>query len=143
VNLHERRAIHEAGHATAALTFGIPIIHVTIADAPHLHRGRYDPPHDVGLECLVTLCLSGPEAEILFCGPITDDGARFDDQKARDYLARQLEPLQAAAELARCRDSAQRLVRSPWAQQRIAVVADALLRLGTLSGEEILEISSM
>ena len=33
------------------------------ADTPHLHRGRYQPRHDCGHECLVTLCLAGPIAE--------------------------------------------------------------------------------
>ena len=37
----------------------------------------------------------------------------------------------------RCRAAAERLVRSAWAQQRIRALADALLRSGTLSGEEI------
>jgi hypothetical protein len=46
-------------------------------------------------------------------------------------------PLHAAAELSRCRDAAERLVRSAWAQQRIRLLADALLRCGTLSIEEI------
>jgi hypothetical protein len=46
-------------------------------------------------------------------------------------------PLQAAADLVRFRDAAQRLVRSTWAQARIRLLADALLRCGTLSGEEI------
>jgi hypothetical protein len=42
MDLRRRCAIHEAGHATAALAFGIPIIRVTIAnDMPHLHRRRY------------------------------------------------------------------------------------------------------
>jgi hypothetical protein len=29
---------------------GVPIIRVTIADVPHLHRARYRAPHDLGLE---------------------------------------------------------------------------------------------
>ena len=58
---------------------------------------------------------------------------------ARDYLARQFDPLQIAAELVRYRDAAQRLVRSPWARQRIRLLADALLRHGTLSAEQIFE----
>ncbi len=96
---------HEAGHATAALTLGIPIITVTIEnDRPHLLRGRYRA-HDAnfGLEALVTLCLAGPEAEEEFCGPINDDSDRADYEMARGYLARQFEPLRAAAELVRCR----------------------------------------
>ena len=87
---------------------------------------------------MVTLCLAGPEAEREFCGPISDDSDRIDYQMARDYLSRDIaNPLQVGAELVRYRDAAQRLVRSPWAQQRIRLLADALLRHGTLSGEEI------
>jgi hypothetical protein len=87
---------------------------------------------------MVTLCLAGPEAEREFCGSISDDSDRADYDMAREYLARSIaNPLQAAAELMRYRDAAQRLVRSPWAQQRIRLLADALLRHGTLSGEEI------
>lgn len=71
MNVRERTAIHESGHAMAALVFGIPIIAVSIADDhPHLHRGHYRPPTAAfGLECMVTLCLSGPEAEREFCRP--------------------------------------------------------------------------
>jgi hypothetical protein len=141
IDLRRRCATHEAGHATAALAFGIPIIRITIDNAPHLHRATYRPPHDCGLECMVTLCLAGPEAEKQFCGPITDNGDRIDYEMARDYLARHVpNPLQAAAELVRFRDAAQRLVRSPWAQARIRLLADALLRCGALSGEEIHQI---
>jgi hypothetical protein len=40
------------------------------------------------------------------------------------------------AEIARLRD-AERLVRTQWAQECIRLVADALLRHGTLTGDEI------
>jgi hypothetical protein len=67
VGLRERCAFHEAGHATAGLAYGIPIVAVTIAaETPHLHRAHYRAPHDLGLETLVTLCLAGPAAEELF-----------------------------------------------------------------------------
>jgi hypothetical protein len=144
MSLRVRCAYHEAGHVTAALAFAIPIIRVTIADGtPHLHRARYHAPDaDFGLECMVTLCLSGPEAEREFCGAITDNSDRIDHEMARDYLARQLNPLQVGAELVRCRDAAQRLVRSPFAHHRIRLLADALLRHGTLSGEQIFELAT-
>jgi hypothetical protein len=142
-SLQERRAYHEAGHTTAALTFGIPVVSVSIADdRPHLHRARYRA-HDAdfGLEAIVTLCLAGPQAEREFCGPVSDDGDRVDYQMARRYLADRIDnPLQAAAELVRYRDAAQRLVRSPWAQQRICLLADALMLHGTLSGDEVVEL---
>ncbi len=144
MSLRERKAIHESGHAVAALTHGVPIISVTIDDRAHLHRDRYRA-HDArfGPEAIVTLCLAGPEAEKEFCGPITDDGDRLDYETARRYLARSIvNPLQAAAELARYRDAAARLVRSPWGRQRITVIADALLRHGTLGGEAVAELAA-
>ena len=77
----------------------------------------------------------------MFCGPITDGGDQPDLRMARECVARSISnPLQAAIELARCRVAAERLVRSAWAQQRIRLLADALLRRGTLSGEEIHQI---
>ena len=63
VSLRLRCATHEAGHATAALAFAIPIIRVSIADGnPHLHRACYRAPHDCGLERMVVLCLSRPRS---------------------------------------------------------------------------------
>jgi hypothetical protein len=74
VNLRERRAIHESGHAVAAIMFGIPIIAVSIAaDRPHLHRWHYHTRMRTSGWNAVTLCLAGPEAEREFCVPITDD----------------------------------------------------------------------
>ena len=90
----------------AALTFAIPIIAVSIADdTPHLQRARYQADANFALECMVTLCLAGSEAELEFCGSITDDSDRRDYQIARDYLARPspANPLQAAGALARYR----------------------------------------
>jgi len=59
---------------------------------------------------------------------------------AYEYLTRQLSPLQIGAALTRYRDAAQRLVRSPWAQRRIRLIADALLRHSILRGEEVCEL---
>jgi hypothetical protein len=56
------------------------------------------------------------------------------------YLARRFSPLQIGFELARCRDAAQRLVRTSWAQQRICQIANALLRRGSLNSEQIYEL---
>ena len=64
--------------------------------------GRYHAPDaDLGLECIVTLCLAGPEAEKQFCGPISDDSDRIDYQMAENYLSRQFSPLQIASEFKR------------------------------------------
>jgi hypothetical protein len=137
MSLRERCAYHEQATPQRRLpsAFAVSIAN----DRPHLRRGDYRA-HDehFGLEAILVLCLSGPEAEEEFCGPITDDGDRIDYEMACEYLARQLNPLQVGGELVRCRDAARRLVRSAWAQQRIVAIADALLRNGSLSGDEIL-----
>jgi hypothetical protein len=137
-SLRQRTAIHEAAHAVAALVYGIPVLSVTIGHAPHMHRGAYKAEHACGLECLTVVCFAGIAAEELFCGPITDGGDQPDLRMAREYLARSISnPLRAAAELSRLRDAAQRLVRSGWAQQRIRLLADALLRHGTLTADDV------
>jgi hypothetical protein len=65
MSLLERIAYHESGHAAAALTFGMPIIRVTIdADPPHCHRGRWRSKSDMALANIVTLCLCGPAADV-------------------------------------------------------------------------------
>ena len=138
VSFRERVATHEAGHCVAALVYGIPIVSVTIDNAPNMHRGAYKAAHACGLECLTVLCFAGIAAEELLCGPITDGSDQPDLRMAREYITRRVSsPLQVSLELARCRAAAERLVRSAWAQQHIRLLADALLRCGTLSGEEI------
>jgi hypothetical protein len=44
----------------------------------------------LALECMVTLCPAGPEAEREFCGPINDGSDRVDYEMAREYLARRV-----------------------------------------------------
>jgi hypothetical protein len=144
VGLREERCAYlEAGHVCAATVYAIPIVSVTIANGvPHLRRARYRAPHDFGLETLVTLCLSGPASEALFCGPIEDGSDQGDLQMAREYLSRAIaDPLQVAIELARYRAAAARLVGSVWAQQLIIKVGRALLRHDTLRGEQIFELT--
>jgi hypothetical protein len=102
VGFRERVATHEAGHCVAALAYGIPILSVTIDNAPNMHRGAYKAAHACGLECLTVLCLAGIAAEEMFCGPITDGGDQPDLRMAREHVARAIaNPLHAAAELAR------------------------------------------
>ena len=113
-DLRWRNAVHEAGHTAAALTFGIPIVKVTIdEDPPHLHRGRYRADPDFAVEAIVVFCMAGGEAERLFCGEITDDADRMDIAMARQFLAEQFEPLWLGGQLDRMRESARRLVHTP------------------------------
>jgi hypothetical protein len=132
----KRCAYHEAGHVTACLCLGIPLSHVSI-DPAHCLRDRYQPAHDVGLECLCTMGLAGAAAEICYCGPISDGGDQLDLQMVRDYLAPWFGPLQIATEFGRLRAAAARLVRTDWARQRIELIAAALLQRQTLSGAQI------
>jgi hypothetical protein len=138
VSWRQRTAFHEAGHCTAAIILGIPIIRVTIEnDNPHLYRSRYSAQLDIGTERLVTMCLSGPASEKFFCGSIENGADRIDIEMARRYLSRRFDPWRIVAEIARLGDAAERLVRTAWVEQRIRVIADALLQYGTLSGEDI------
>ena len=97
MSLLERCAYHEIGHVTAALVFGVGIVAVHL-NPPHMHRARWRAPHDCGLETIVQICLAGPEAEILFCGAITDGADYGDYTMAREALARHFDPLRAAME---------------------------------------------
>jgi hypothetical protein len=65
-----------------------------------LRCGRYHAPVGLGLECLVTLCLSHPTAKESFCGSIDDGGDQADYEMARRYLVERFGPLQLGAELA-------------------------------------------
>ena len=119
-SLLERVSYHESRHVVAAVTFGIPIVSVTIDNAtPAMHRGRYRAPPDLGLETMCTLCLAGAAAEVFFCGPITDNSDQTDYEMARRYLLRSYDPLWIGVALARHADAAASQVRTPWGQHRI------------------------
>jgi hypothetical protein len=130
--LRQRIAWHEAGHAVAAITYGVPIISITVdGDMPHLHRGRYRAPSaDLALESLCVLCMAGAAAEEFFTGPITDNAARDDYDMARSYLARYYDPVTVGAGLKQARDAADRLVRTPAVAERIKLIANALQQRG-------------
>jgi hypothetical protein len=117
----------------------VPIISCTIdPEHPHLLRDDYrafDPAFWV--EVMTVLCLSGPAAEEYFVGAFDDDADKGDIMQAREILARQYGPLQIGFALTRYKDAADRLVRTEWAQQRIPLIANALLQRGTLTADEI------
>ena len=137
IGFRERVATHEAGHCVAALTYGIPLVHVSIVGHPHAQCANYRPPQGLACEALLTFYLAGSGAEKEFCGASDHGGDRIDVDNARRYLARRFAPLQVGFQLVRYRDAAQRLVQSAWARQRIRVLAEALLSHGTLTGEQI------
>jgi hypothetical protein len=142
VSERERASWHEAGHATAAIIYNIPIIRVYIdTDTPHLHRGRYRPPPGIGLEAICILCCSGSAAEEFFCGPITDGSNQIDYEMVLHYLSPHFDLLQIEAEIVKHRDAADRLVRTPSVQDRIRLIAAALLERGSLTSEQIFELS--
>jgi hypothetical protein len=53
------------------------------------------------------------------------------------YSGRRYDALQIGFQLNRARASAEALVRTPFARHRIPLIAAALLRQGTLTGDEI------
>ena len=135
----KRLARHEAGHTLAAVNFGIPIIKVMIPnERPHLHRGFYKPTHDLGVECLATLCLAGPSRGRIDLRCDHRRCAQIDQQMARGYLRERYSEAQLALQLERMQLVAQRLVVPQ--QAKIETVAAALLRHGTLTGDQILEL---
>ncbi len=86
--------------------------------------------------------MAGPAAEELVCGPISDGGDGEDIAMARRCLLRRFTKLEVAREMVRMGEAARRLVRTPWAEVRVRAIADALVERGTLTAEEIYELSS-
>ena len=85
------------------------------------------------------MSLAGSEAENLFFPGDGDDdyGDSIDVVMVRDYLQPRSE-LEFVGEIARLRLAAQRLVVAQRA--KIEIIAAALLRHGTLSGDQIIEL---
>lgn len=102
-----------------------------------MHRANYRAPLDIGLEAICILCLAGPASGEFFCVRIEDGSDQTDIATAREYLGRQYDALQIGFQLNRLRDAAERLVRTPWAQHRIGLIAATLLERGTLTGADI------
>jgi hypothetical protein len=74
----------------------------------------------------------------LFCG--SNEGSAADLRTAREHLVRRIGPLRIGVERDRYRSAARSLVSSSSAQRRIRVIADALLRCGSLDAEQIYEL---
>jgi hypothetical protein len=131
-----RMAYHESGHAISAVAWGVPIRRVSFEPREMRHSVWFNTSDNTRLQRLAAMRLAGSAAERFFVGPVEDDSV--DLETARSYLtAVGLDPSQIEAELTALRSEAERLVRTPWAQKRIRLVADALLRDGRLDGEAI------
>jgi hypothetical protein len=95
------------------------------------------------LEVVGVICFAGPASEELFCGPAPpgdDGGERRDYEMAYEHLQREVGALRLGLEFARLRDSARALVRTPWARSAIPKLAEALLRQGTLDGDQVSDV---
>jgi hypothetical protein len=132
-----RTAYHEVGHCLAALCYGIEIRTVTIEGQPYLERGELPLDNGLTLEALLTLCLAGPACERLHLGAVDDGGDALDLRTAFRHLRRQFGPLQVLSQYGRARDSAERLVSTPWARRTVPRLVRALVERGTLSGEDL------
>jgi hypothetical protein len=131
-----RMAYHESGHAISAVAWGVPIRRVSIEPPEMRHSLWFNTSDNTRLQRLAAMRLAGSAAERFFVGPVEDDSV--DLEMARGYLAAVgLDPSQIEAELTALRSEAERLVRTSWAQKRIRLVADALLRDGRLDGEAV------
>jgi hypothetical protein len=137
VSLRERVATHEAGHACAAIVFGMPLIRASIIQCA-VNCAGFRCSRDLATEIRVVFLLSGGEAERLFCG--SDDGSAADLRTAREHLVQRVGPLHIGIELDRYRSAARALVTTPWARDRITRIAAVLLRCGSLNAEEIYQL---
>jgi hypothetical protein len=133
--LLQRISYHESGHVAACIVYAVPVISATVVDPPLVRRGRLR--SGLGVEIVGVICLSGPAAEEAFCGFPDDGGDRIDYEMAYAHLQRHVGPLRRGLEFERARDSAKRLVASPWAQAAVPKLASALLRHGTLDAEGV------
>jgi ATP-dependent Zn protease len=135
----QRICYHESGHVAAALTYGLPIIRVSAGSfEPHLLRGGFRRERTSGVEALSVLCLAGPAAEQMFFGEITDHSDFIDQQMAKDYLLSCFPEVEIPYQMTRAKYAAEHLVAS--SRHQITTVATALLRRGSLTGDEIVEL---
>jgi hypothetical protein len=86
--------------------------------------------------------LSGPEVDRLFCGEITDRGDFIDVTMTKNYISDAYPEIVRGFQLARLTDAAASLVRSPWAREMIARLADSLIKHTILGADEIYQLVS-
>jgi ATP-dependent Zn protease len=135
----ERIAYHEAGHCVACSVYHMPVVAVhatpnsgrTAGRNPHLSRRD-------AVEALVVTSLAGAAAEDLFFGWSDVASDRDDRRMARRYLKSFYDVDEIRPQMNRMRDIAERLVTVERA--KIEIVADALLRYGSLNGDEVSEL---
>jgi hypothetical protein len=128
----ERVAIHEAGHAVAALALGLEVHAVHLAGRVTLRRHSPSEPAD-----LLLFYLSGVEAERLAFGSPPPGGCKLDTYAARRAGFEMIGDLTATDALV---ESSQSQVRQLLSDRWLDVdrVALALLTgTGTLSGAEL------
>jgi hypothetical protein len=131
--LRQRICIHEAGHAAAALCFGLPILSVSV-DPPRLLRQRLRPPEEAWL----TVCFSGGAAERLHIGGGFDECGEIEDYRmAHSFLCGRYPLVEIGLRIDTAMLAAERLIKTAWARARVPVIAQALNARGVLSGEDV------
>jgi hypothetical protein len=131
--LRQRVCIHEAGHAAAALCFGLPILSVSV-EPPRLLRARLRPPEDAWL----TTCFSGGAAERLHLGGQWNEcGEVADYRMAHSFLSGRYPLVEIGVRIDNAMVAAEGLVKTPWARARVPVIARALDERSVLSGDDV------
>jgi hypothetical protein len=90
----------------------------------------------MGKACVCWPC-PAQQPKNTFAARVNDGSGEVDYDMAREYLAPHFDALRIEAEIVRYRAAADRLVRADWAQHRIQLVAAALVKRGSLSGDDI------
>lgn len=139
-------AIHEAAHGCVALSVGIPVIEICLADGPD-SRGHIKPDArvcDLAPQHYVLMLLAGQAAERRAQSFLSTDLSATDRAQAREILAIALlrppsvrwpSEDDVTNELLRWTHRAARSVDQYWAW--IQRTGDALMRWGHLTGAEI------
>jgi hypothetical protein len=131
--LRQRICIHEAGHAAAALCFGLPILSVSF-DPPRLLRQRLRPPEEAWL----CVCFSGGAAERLHIGGKFNECGELEDYRmAHSFLCRRYPLVEIGVRIDIAMAAAERLIKTVWARGAVPRIATALHQHGFLSGDDV------